>query len=165
MAARLRARVGSGTALSTMSVSLPASNAIRHRRPACEYAIEHPSGGAVPCSYRFAMTFEERLAARATVIDRHLDHLLGERAAETEGVPPRLAAAMRHAVMAGGKRVRPLLVIESAAVFRVEPEVALPAALALELVHCYSLVHDDLPAMDNDTLRRGQPTVWKAFDD
>lgn len=81
------------------------------------------------------------------------------------GTPPRLLAAMRHAVLGGGKRFRPFLVIESAALFGVRPEAAIEAAAALECVHCYSLAHDDLPAMDNDELRRGRPTVWRAYDE
>jgi farnesyl diphosphate synthase len=80
-------------------------------------------------------------------------------------VPERLDAAMRHAVLAGGKRIRPFLVIESARLFGVEGAVPLAVGAALECVHCYSLVHDDLPAMDNDDLRRGQPTVHRAFDE
>ena len=72
---------------------------------------------------------------------------------------------MRHALLGGGKRFRPFLVIESAALFGVVPAAALDAAAAFECVHCYSLVHDDLPAMDDDDLRRGQPTVHKAFDE
>ena len=66
--------------------------------------------------------------------------------------------AMRYAALGGGKRFRPFLVVESAALFAVPRERALMAAVALECVHCYSLVHDDLPAMDNDDLRRGRPT-------
>src|SRR5262249_56219127 len=65
----------------------------------------------------------------------------------------------------GGKRFRPFLVVESAALFGVARSQALMAGAALECVHCYSLVHDDLPAMDNDDLRRGRPTAHKAFDD
>ena len=72
---------------------------------------------------------------------------------------------MRYACLGGGKRFRPFLVVESAALFAVPRERALMAAAALECVHCYSLVHDDLPAMDNDDLRRGRPTVHKAFDE
>ncbi len=110
------------------------------------------------------MTFEKWLADRAAGIDARLANLLAEKS-QSLLVPERLAGAMRHAVMAGGKRVRPFLVLESAAVFGGEMDAAMPAALALELVHCYSLAHDDLPAMDNDELRRGQPTVWKAYDE
>ncbi len=95
---------------------------------------------------------EQRLAA-------HLD------AAAANGTPDRLAKAMRHAVLGGGKRFRPFLLLESAALFAIAPQQALDAASALECVHCYSLVHDDLPSMDNDLLRRGQPTVWAAFDE
>ncbi len=72
---------------------------------------------------------------------------------------------MRHALLGGGKRFRPFLVVESAALFGVSPHAAIEAAAALECVHCYSLAHDDLPAMDNDELRRGRPTVWKAYDE
>ena len=72
---------------------------------------------------------------------------------------------MRHGVLAGGKRLRPFLLIESAALFGCGGEAVLRVAAALECVHCYSLVHDDLPAMDDDDIRRGQPTVHKAFDE
>jgi farnesyl diphosphate synthase len=72
---------------------------------------------------------------------------------------------MRHAVIGGGKRFRPFLLIESAKLFGVDSAPALNTAAAGEFLHCYSLVHDDLPAMDNDELRRGRPTVWKAFDE
>ncbi|WLR97213.1 polyprenyl synthetase family protein [Shinella sumterensis] len=80
--------------------------------------------------------------------------------------PARLLAAMRHGVLNGGKRLRPFLVIEAAALFDgVERETAVRVGAALECIHCYSLVHDDLPAMDDDDLRRGQPTVHIAFDE
>ena len=78
--------------------------------------------------------------------------------------PQRLLDAMRYAALDGGKRLRPFLVIESAALFGASGSGVLRAACALELVHCYSLVHDDLPAMDDDDLRRGTPTVHRAFD-
>lgn len=71
---------------------------------------------------------------------------------------------MRHGALAGGKRLRPFLVRASAALFDISAQESLPAGAALEMIHCYSLVHDDLPDMDNDELRRGKPTVWKAFD-
>jgi len=74
-------------------------------------------------------------------------------------------AAIRHGVLNGGKRLRPFLLMESAALFGADGPAALRAAAALECVHCYSLVHDDLPAMDDDDLRRGQPTVHRAFDE
>jgi len=110
--------------------------------------------------------FDQRLAASARLVEGELERLLSDavRAGETAR-PHRLMAAMRHGVLAGGKRLRPFLVIESAGLFGVESDAAVPAAAALELVHCYSLVHDDLPAMDDDDLRRGRPTVHKAFDE
>jgi farnesyl diphosphate synthase len=76
--------------------------------------------------------------------------------------PVRLLAAMRHAA-SGGKRLRPFLVVESAALFGVPEQTAIPVGVAFECVHCYSLVHDDLPAMDDDELRRGKPTTHVAF--
>ena len=77
----------------------------------------------------------------------------------------RLFAAMRHGSLVGGKRLRPFLLMSSAKMFGVDYECALRAACAVELVHCYSLIHDDLPSMYNADLRRGKPTVHKAFDD
>jgi farnesyl diphosphate synthase len=109
------------------------------------------------------MNFIERLEDHASRLERHLDHWLTP--ARLGPVPARLLEAMRYGSLGGGKRFRPFLVIESAALFGVSVEQALNAAAALECVHCYSLVHDDLPAMDNDDLRRGRPTVHKAFDD
>lgn len=106
--------------------------------------------------------FEEKLARAAAEVEARLARIIDGEAAEA---PPRLVAAMRHAVLGGGKRFRPFLVLETAALHGGAPAAALEVAAALELVHCYSLVHDDLPAMDNDALRRGRPTVWTAFDD
>jgi farnesyl diphosphate synthase len=77
----------------------------------------------------------------------------------------RLFDAMRYAALGGGKRLRPFLVLQGAGLFSVSRKAALRAAAAIELIHCYSLVHDDLPAMDDDDLRRGKPTVHKAFDE
>jgi farnesyl diphosphate synthase len=79
--------------------------------------------------------------------------------------PTRLIEAMRYVALNGGKRFRPFLVVESAALFKVSRGNALMAGAALECVHCYSLAHDDLPAMDNDELRRGQPTAHRKFDE
>ncbi|HEY5849394.1 MAG TPA: farnesyl diphosphate synthase [Lysobacter sp.] len=79
--------------------------------------------------------------------------------------PQRLHAAMRHAVLLGGKRMRPLLVYASGAALGADAEALDAPAVAVELIHAYSLVHDDLPAMDDDALRRGQPTVHVAFDE
>jgi farnesyl diphosphate synthase len=110
--------------------------------------------------------FTDRLAGTARDIETLLDRLLSPMAISSETTrPPRLVAAMRHAALDGGKRLRPFLVVETAALFDVDRTGALMAGAALELIHCYSLVHDDLPAMDNDDLRRGRPTVHKAFDD
>src|SRR6187397_3520753 len=110
--------------------------------------------------------FTDRLAATARDIETLLDRLLSPAALSSETArPPRLVAAMRHGALDGGKRLRPFLVVETAALFDVDRTGALMAGAALELIHCYSLVHDDLPTMDNDDLRRGQPTVHKAFDD
>ena len=107
--------------------------------------------------------FEQRLKSRAADVEGVLGQLLAPPA--TGDVPERLASAMRHAVLGGGKRFRPFLLVECAALFAVPAAEAIRAAAALECLHCYSLVHDDLPAMDNDALRRGQPTVWKAYDE
>jgi farnesyl diphosphate synthase len=110
--------------------------------------------------------FTRRLSAVAADAETALDHLLGSATLPGEVVrPERLMSAMRHAVLGGGKRLRPFLVVESAALFGAIGQGPLLAGCALECLHCYSLVHDDLPSMDNDDLRRGRPTVHKAFDE
>ncbi|RUX25104.1 polyprenyl synthetase family protein [Mesorhizobium sp. M7A.F.Ca.US.011.01.1.1] len=112
------------------------------------------------------MAFEMALIRRAAAVEVLLRRLLDDRALSGEiARPERLMAAMRHGVLNGGKRLRPFLVMESAALFSADGEAALRVAAALECVHCYSLIHDDLPAMDDDDLRRGQPTVHRAFDE
>ena len=110
--------------------------------------------------------FLSRLDAVAADIEVLLDKLLAATPEPGElSRPARLIEAMRYASLNGGKRFRPFLVVESAALFEVPRQNALMTGAALECVHCYSLVHDDLPAMDNDDLRRGQPTAHKAFDE
>lgn len=110
--------------------------------------------------------FDSRLRQTATQIEATLVELLSDSAQAGEICRPTdLLAAMRHAVLAGGKRLRPFLVVESAALFGGSRDVALRVGAALECLHCYSLVHDDLPAMDDDDVRRGKPTVHIAFDE
>jgi farnesyl diphosphate synthase len=95
-----------------------------------------------------------------------LSQLLSEQVLPDEIVrPKRLVEAMRYSSLNGGKRLRPFLVVASSAVFGVPREAALLAGAALECIHCYSLIHDDLPAMDNSDLRRGRPTLHKKTDD
>jgi farnesyl diphosphate synthase len=106
------------------------------------------------------MAFEAKLTEIAAAVEIKLTDILTD-----STVPDRMTQAIRLAVLGGGKRVRPFLVVESARLFGISQDQAMSTAAALECVHCYSLVHDDLPAMDNDLLRRGQPTVWKAFDE
>ncbi len=110
--------------------------------------------------------FAARLDAVAAEAEALLDRLLSPNPIEHEiARPARLLDAMRYASLGGGKRLRPFLTVESAALFDVPRERALMAGTALECVHCYSLVHDDLPAMDDDALRRGRPTTHRAFDE
>lgn len=109
------------------------------------------------------MAFSQRLNQSAALVEAHLAALLDNLA--DGGAPERLMAAVRHGTLGGGKRFRPFLVLESAALFGVAANATLRAAAAIECVHCYSLIHDDLPAMDNDDVRRGRPTVHKAFDE
>jgi farnesyl diphosphate synthase len=110
--------------------------------------------------------FLSRLEAAAAETETLLERLTASAPLPGElDRPARLLEAMRYASLGGGKRFRPFLVVESAALFDVPRPHALMAGAALECVHCYSLVHDDLPAMDNDALRRGQPTAHKKFDE
>jgi len=103
------------------------------------------------------------LAAHATLTEQTLNNMLDARASV---VPERLLAAMRYSLMAGGKRVRPALLLEC---FRAcggtDEASAMPAMLAIECIHTYSLIHDDLPCMDDDDLRRGKPTCHRCFDE
>lgn len=94
---------------------------------------------------------------------RQVNAALEEYLSPASGMQPQLLEAMRYSLLAGGKRLRPVLVIAAAAVFGAPPERVMPAACALEMVHTYSLIHDDLPSMDNDDLRRGRPTNHKVF--
>ncbi|KQT47442.1 farnesyl-diphosphate synthase [Aureimonas sp. Leaf454] len=109
--------------------------------------------------------FETALAARGAEVEARLAATLAADHPLLAGAPRRLLDAMRHGVLNGGKRLRPFLILETAALFEGDGDAALTVAAALECVHSYSLVHDDLPAMDDDDLRRGQPTVHKAFDE
>src|SRR5258706_946803 len=111
-------------------------------------------------------TFRQRLDGVAADIERLLERLLeAAPLADERARPQRLMDAMRYASLGGGKRLRPFLVVETAALFNAPRARALMAGAALECVHCYSLAHDDLPAMDNSDLRRGRPTAHKAFDE
>jgi len=106
-------------------------------------------------------SFQSYLKGLRPEIDVVLDRLLppaGQR-------PARLVEAMRYSVFAGGKRLRPGLVVAVGEMFGAARDVLLPAAAAVEMIHTYSLVHDDLPALDDDDLRRGRPTVHRAFDE
>ena len=110
--------------------------------------------------------FSKRLDQTAEDTEALLAKLLSDAAESDEIVrPKRLIEAMRYSSLGGGKRLRPFLAVESAAVFGIPRESALLVGAALECIHCYSLIHDDLPAMDNSDLRRGRPTLHKAYDD
>jgi len=120
---------------------------------------EHPP----PMSFSPGTTqsFEAALSATAEDVARTLDRLLPR----TEGPEGRVAEAMRYAALGGGKRFRPFLVCQSASLFGVSADAALRAAAAAECVHIYSLVHDDLPAMDDDDIRHGLPSTHREYDE
>ncbi|WP_407660480.1 polyprenyl synthetase family protein [Kaistia algarum] len=110
--------------------------------------------------------FTTRLAETADAVEALLDSLLSPELRDGEiARPARLLAAMRHAVLGGGKRLRPALIVETSRLLGREDDGVLRAGAAVECLHGYSLVHDDLPAMDDDDLRRGRPTVHKAYDE
>jgi geranylgeranyl diphosphate synthase, type II len=106
-------------------------------------------------------TISDYLSRRAAEVNQWLDALLPSEAV----APERLHRAMRYSLMAGGKRLRPILVLAAGEAFGSSAEDLMPTACAFEMIHTYSLIHDDLPAMDNDDLRRGMPTCHKAFDE
>lgn len=105
--------------------------------------------------------FKKKLASVATEVDNELNYLLGN----TDTPENRILEAMRYATFVGGKRIRPFLVMASSELFGVDAACAKRVAAAIEMIHCYSLVHDDLPAMDDDDLRRGQPTCHIKYDE
>ena len=110
--------------------------------------------------------FQTRLQDAARATEAALDRFLSPAAETGEAPRPgRLIEAMRYAALGPGKRLRPFLLIEAARLFDTEPAAAVAAGAALECIHAYSLVHDDLPAMDDDDMRRGRPTVHRAFDE
>src|SRR6202048_2365413 len=110
--------------------------------------------------------FAQRLDQTAEDTETLLGKLLSDALLSDEiARPKRLIEAMRYSSLGGGKRLRPFLVVESSAVFGVPRGDALLGGAALECIHCYSLIHDDLPAMDNSDLRRGRPTLHKVYDD
>jgi len=113
-----------------------------------------------PGAAHLEAAFTGALERSVSAVNEMLDHLLP---APDGG--SRLAEAMRYAALGPGKRLRPFFVIETAALFDVAPVHAQRAAAAIECIHAYSLVHDDLPAMDDDDLRRGRPTVHRQFDE
>lgn len=105
-------------------------------------------------------TMHKKLHERAAIIEKYL-----QEAQTDNSVPPRLHDACQYSLSAGGKRLRPILCLSCASVCGLEMEKILPFAAAIEMIHTYSLIHDDLPAMDNDDLRRGKPSNHKAFDE
>ena len=106
-------------------------------------------------------SFDRKMEGYIDKINNYLEEILPEKT-----IPPaKLHEAMHYAVMNGGKRIRPLLVYTSGEALQIDTEQLTPAAAAIELLHCFSLVHDDLPSMDDDNLRRGQPSVHIAFNE
>jgi farnesyl diphosphate synthase len=108
-----------------------------------------------------ATTLAERITETADLVTVALDQLLPR----ADGPEQRLTEAMRYAALGPGKRLRPFFALETAKMFDLEDRGVLRAACALECIHAYSLVHDDLPCMDDDDMRRGRPTVHKAYDE
>ena len=104
---------------------------------------------------------EEKLALYADIIEKGLDRLLPLEGMRQE----RVMEAMRYSAMGGGKRLRGVFVLEFCRISGGDPLTALPYACAVEMVHAYSLIHDDLPCMDNDDMRRGKPSCHRAFDE
>jgi farnesyl diphosphate synthase len=107
-----------------------------------------------------AKELSSAMGEAAELVEQEIDHLLPM----SDLTEAKLFEAMRYACLGGGKRLRPFLVLTSAGLFGVSKDCAVRVAAAVEFIHCYSLVHDDLPAMDNSDLRRGRPTVHRQFD-
>src|SRR5215472_12478544 len=119
------------------------------------------SEGAIKGAPSTAAQLPDALATAAKTVDAVLEQVLPK----PHGPQGRVQEAMRYATFAGGKRLRPFLVLHSARLFGVEDASSLRVGAAIEVLHTYSLVHDDLPCMDDDDLRRGRPTTHIAFDE
>ena len=132
---------------SLFSPQLPLNNPFANRTPRREIAVP-------------PVEFDAQFQAYRDRVEQGLDRLVPSGATR----PARVHEAMRYALLGGGKRLRPVLTLATADLFGAGPD-ALPAAVALECIHTYSLVHDDLPCMDNDDLRRGRPTVHRKYDE
>ena len=144
-----------GSAVDAFGQALTGSAASGKRKP-----MDNASHSPLPTA------FPDRLAALAAQTEALLVRLLSDAVRPGEiARPERLLAAMRHGALGGGKRLRPFLTVETARLLGRDGEGPLRAGAGVELLHCYSLVHDDLPAMDDDDLRRGRPTVHRAFDE
>ena len=152
---------GAALQASIASASSPRRRAASRRSRWAPTARSRPSLPRSADRARVTSRLHQVLAEDAAAIEAALATLLPER----DGLDARLFEAMRYAALGGGKRLRPFLVLQSARLFGVSEACALRVAAAVEMVHCYSLVHDDLPAMDDDDLRRGRPTVHKQFDE
>ena len=138
----------------------------------CRMPTEMPSRRELPTMTTLTQSDSAGLAEHLAGARRRVEEALagylpavGGEDDASAGCPPRLAEAMRYSLLGGGKRLRPILALMAAEACGGEPDAALPAACALEMVHTYSLIHDDLPSMDDDDLRRGRPTCHKAFDE
>jgi farnesyl diphosphate synthase len=115
----------------------------------------------MPSPRQASPELQQKLDEVADAVNKQIRKLLPE----TDLHEDRLFEAMRYSALSGGKRLRPFLVIQSANLFNVDPKRSKRVAAAVEFVHCYSLIHDDLPAMDNSDLRRGKPATHIAFDE
>ena len=109
------------------------------------------------------MNFKEHLKRKSLLVEEYLAGCLDE--FDCQGLPPGLKEAMNYSLLAGGKRIRPALCLSTAALFGLDERQALPFAAGIEFIHTYSLIHDDLPAMDDDDMRRGRPSNHKKFDE
>ncbi|HRC27529.1 MAG TPA: polyprenyl synthetase family protein, partial [Alphaproteobacteria bacterium] len=115
----------------------------------------------MPSPREASSSLQEKMDEAVAAVNATMGRLLPD----TDDPESPLFQAMRYGALSGGKRMRPFLLTQSAALFYVDPSRARRAAAAIEFVHCYSLIHDDLPAMDNAELRRGKPTVHRAYDE
>lgn len=106
--------------------------------------------------------FQALLASNTNIVEAKIIHILSQLDRQ---IPSKLQQAMQYGCLNGGKRIRPFLILESCKLFNIDCKIAADVAVALEFIHCYSLIHDDLPSMDDDDYRRGQPTLHKKFDE
>ncbi len=148
--------------MKTIGPPRPSNTKTKKTNSTTERSVEAPHSGE---NRGLPVDVAAYMAERIPLVDHAIEARLGELSSGDGAIPATLSGAMRHLLFPGGKRLRPVMALAAAEAVGGPAEAALPLGVAVEMVHTYSLIHDDLPCMDDDDLRRGRPTVHNAYDE